>query len=193
MLRLNIRHELPQIGMQINRGKVERAAVIKPQIHTNDRQAKSNQWISQPQTDMNTHESQYVTGKRTPLEYTRERERKGISDARQSTSRHAQGAWSNIDNGAKRGDNLAAQFRNQLFRDAVAEPVFSIEWTKGAEIQLIAESQIIGEPDLGDVTAEIQTAPSADIQISQGGVRTYIENQGFLRQWVTEDYYDIYA
>ena len=193
MLRLNIRHELPQIGMQINRGTLDRAAVVKPQIHTNNRQAKSNQWITQSEMDMNTHESQYITGKRTMLELTRERGQKGVSDARQSTSRHAQTAWSRIDNGAKRGDDLASQFRSQLFRDAVAETVFSLEWTKGAEIQLVAESQIIGEPDLGDVTAEIQTAPSADIRTTQGGVRTYIENQGFLRQWVTEDYYDIYA
>lgn len=192
MLRLNIRHELPQIGMQIRRGTLDRAAFVKPQIHTNNQQASSNQWITQPQTDMNTHDSQYVTGKRTMLELARERGQKGVSDARQSTSRHTQTAWSRINNGAKKGDDLKSQFRSQLFRDAVAETVFTLQWTRGAEIY-VAEPQVVGEPDVGDVTAEIQTAPSADIQTTQGGVRTYIENQGFLRQWVTEDYYDIYA
>ncbi|MBQ6975047.1 MAG: hypothetical protein IJQ16_00650 [Selenomonadaceae bacterium] len=192
MLRLNIRHELPQIGMQITRGRLERAAVVKPQIHTNNQQASSNQWITQPQSDINTHDSQYVTGKRTMLEFARERGQKGVSDARQSTSRHTQTSWSRIDNGAKKGDDIASQYKSQIFSDAVAEMVFSLEWTHGAEIY-VAESQITGEPDVGDVTAEIQTAPSAEIQTSQGGVRTYIENEGFLRQWVTEDYYDIYA
>lgn len=192
MLRLNIRHELPQIGMQINRGRLDRATVINPQIHTNNQQARSNKWITQPQTDINTYQSQRVTGRRTIFDLARERGQEGISHARQTTSSHTQTAWSRIDNGAKRGDDIASQYRNQLFQDAVAEMVFSLEWTHGAEIQ-VAESQIIGESDLGDVTAEIQTAPSADIRTSQGGVRTYIENQGFLRQWVTEDYYDIYA
>ena len=192
MLRLNIRHELPQIGMQIRRGTLDRAAFVKPQIHTNNQQASSNQWITQPQTDINTHDSQYVTGKRTMLELARERGQKGVSDARQSTSRHTQTAWSRINNGAKKGDDLKSQFRSQLFRDAVAETVFNLQWTRGAEIY-VAEPQVVGEPDVGDVTAEIQSTPSADIQTTQGGVRTYIENEGFLRQWVTEDYYDIYA
>ena len=192
MLRLNIRHELPQIGMQITRGRVEKAAVIKPQIHTNDRQAKSNKWVTQTKIDIDSYQSQRVTGRRKMSDLAREREQKGISDARQSTKSHTQTAWARIDNGAKKGDDIASQYRRQLFQDAVAEPVFSLEWTHGAEIY-VTKAQLTGTPEVGDVTAEIQTAPSADIQTSQGGVRTYIENQGFLRQWVTEDYYDIYA
>lgn len=192
MLRLNIRHELPQIGMQITHGRVERAAVVKPELHTNNQQASSNQWVSQPQIEMNTRESQYIEGRRTSSEFARERGQKGFSDARKATANRARTAWSRIDNGAKRGDDIAAQYRSQLFQDAVAETVFSLEWTKGAEVRYY-EPQIVGEPDVGDVTAEIQTTPSADIRTSRGNVRTYIENEGFLRQWLTEDYYDIYA
>lgn len=192
MLRLNIRHRLPQIGMQITRGKVEQATVVPAQVHTNNQQARSNKWVSQTSISLDTSESQYVTGKRTMYQFTGERGRRGISDAQAGTSRHTQMAWSRLDNGAKRGDDLAAQFRSQIFEGYEPEPVFTLQWTKGAQVQ-VTPPHITGQSDVGDVTAEIQTTPSADIRTSQGGVRTYIEDQGFLRQWVTEDYYDIYA
>ena len=192
MLRLNIRHRLPQIGMQITRGRVEKAKVIQPEIHTNNQQASSNKWITQPSIALDTSESQYVTGKRTMYQFTRERGQRGISDARASVSRHTQEAWARLDNGAKRGDDLASQFRSKMFEGYEAEPVFTLQWTKGAEVQ-VQESQLTGRSEVGDVTAEIQTTPSADVRISQGSVRTYIQDQGYLRQWTTEDYYDIYA
>ncbi len=192
MLRLNIRHRLPQIGMQITRGRVEQAKVIQPEIHTNNQQASSNKWITQPSIALDTSESQYVTGKRTMYQFTRERGQRGISDARASVSRHTQEAWARLDNGAKRGDDLASQFRSKMFEGYEAEPVFTLQWTKGAEVQ-VQESQLTGRSEVGDVTAEIQTTSSADVRISQGSVRTYIQDQGYLRQWTTEDYYDIYA
>ena len=192
MLRLNIRHELPQIGMQITRGRVERAVVTQPQTHANNQQARSNKWITQPSIDLNTYQSQRVTGRRTMLDLARERGNKGISDAQASTSRHTNIAWSRIDNGAKKGNDLTSQLRGHIFEGYEAEPVFTLQWTHGAEVQ-VAESQITGQTELGDLTAETQTAAAADVQVSQGGVRTYIQNQGYLRQWVTEDYYDIYA
>ena len=192
MLRLNIRHRLPQIGMQITRGRVEQAKVIQPEIHTNNQQASSNKWITQPSIALDTSESQYVTGKRTIYQFTRERGQRGISDVQASTRKHTQEAWARLDNGAKRGDDLASQFRSKMFEGYEAEPVFTLQWTKGAEVQ-VQESQLTGRSEVGDVTAEIQTTPSADVRISQGSVRTYIQDQGYLRQWTTEDYYDIYA
>ena len=192
MLRLNIRHRLPQIGMQITRGRVEQAKVIQPEIHTNNQQASSNKWITQPRIDLDTSASQYVTGKRTMFQFTNERGHRGVSDAQAATSRHTQEAWARLDNGAKRGNDLASKFRSDMFAGYEADTVFTLQWTKGAEVQ-VQESQLTGRSDVGDVTAEIDTTPSADVRISQGGVRTYIQDQGYLRQWTTEDYYDIYA
>lgn len=192
MLRLNIRHSLPQIGMQITRGRVERAVTVPSQVHTNNQQASSNKGVTQPRINLDTSASQYVTGRRTMLELARERGNKGISDAQASTSRHTQIGWSRATNGAKRGDDIASQFRSHIFEGYEAESVFTLQWTHGAEVQ-VQESQITGQTERGDVTAEIETAPSADIRTSQGGVRTYLQDQGFIRQWVTEDYYDIYA
>ena len=57
----------------------------------------------------------------------------------------------------------------------------------------ITPVEVIGEPDLGDVTAEIDTTPSADIHYTNGSASTYLKDQGFIRRWVTMNEYDIYA
>lgn len=123
---------------------------------------------------------------------TRERGQRGISDVQAAISRHTQTGYSRAENGAKRGDDIATQYRNQLF-SVKAEPVFTLQWTHGAEIS-VELPEVVGETDVGNVTARIeQQAVSADIRTTQGSVQTYVRDQGFLRRWVTEDYYDIYA
>ena len=193
MLRLNIRHSLPQTDLRINRGTLDRAAYVPAQVHTNNRQASSNKGVTQMSTDLDTYRSRRVSnGARTMDDFTRERGQRGISDAQSGTSRRTQTGYSRATNGAKRGDDIQAQYYNQLFADAQAITVFELEWTSGADVSITPE-RVVGETDVGDVTAEIQTAPSADIRTTQGGVQTYLRDQGFIRQWVTEDYYDIYA
>lgn len=193
MLRLNIRHQLPQIGLRIQHSTLDKATTTPARVSVNNEQAKSNKRATQMSSSSESYESQYVTGRRTMLDYARERGRQGLSDVQKATSRKTQTAWSRLDNGAKRGDDIAAYLRNHIFEGYEAEPVFSLQWTKGATVQ-VEPSQVVGESERGDVTADIQAgAISADIRTTQGGVQTYIRDQGFLRQWVTEDYYDIYA
>ena len=192
MLRLNIRHQLPQTDLRIQRGTLDRAVVVPARVSIKDEQARSNKWVTLANTTSNSYKSEYVAGRRTMLDYARERGQKGISDAQAATSKRTQIAWSRLDNGGKRGDDIAQQMRSEVFQDYEAEPVYSIEWTKGADVQ-VQQSHLTGTPDLGDVTATIETTSNADIRTTQGGVETYIKDQGFLRQWVTEDYYDIYA
>ena len=61
------------------------------------------------------------------------------------------------------------------------------------QITLAEPSQVVGESDLGDLTAKIDAKSYASIQITNGSVETYIKDQGFIRGWLTEDKYDIYA
>ena len=193
MLRLNIRHSLPQTDLRINRGTLDRAAYVPAQVHTNNRQARSNKGVTQMSTDLDTYRSRRVSnGARTMDDFTRERGQRGISDAQSGTSRRTQTGYSRANNGAKNGDDIQAQYYNQLFADAQAITVFELEWTSGADVRITPE-RVVGETDVGDVTAEIQTSPSADIRTTQGGVQTYLRDQGFIRRWVTEDNYDIYA
>ena len=62
----------------------------------------------------------------------------------------------------------------------------------GPNIQ-VNEGQVVGEPEQGDVTAEIETTPSAEIDYTPGSAETTLADEGFIRKWVTEGHYDIYA
>ena len=192
MLRLNTRHQLPQTGLQIQRGTLDRAAYVPAQVHTNQRQARSNQGVTQMSIDIDSYRSQRVTGRRTMDDFTRSRGQRGISDVQAAISRHTQQGYSRATNGAKRGDDIQSMYYNQLFADAEAVPVFHLDWTSGVDIT-VNPSQLVGDIDTGDVRARIETTPSADIRTTQGGVQTYISNEGFIRNWVSEDTYDIYA
>ena len=193
MLRLNIRHQLPQTDTRIQRGTLDRAVTVPSRVHTENQQAQSSKWITQPRIEsIDAYASQRVTGRRTMLDLARERGRKGISDVQAADSRHTQNGWTNAANGAKRGNDISSKYHHKLVEGMEPEPVFSLEWTKGVEVQ-ISTSQLIGDIDVGDLTAEIQTAPSADIRTTQGGTQTYLKDQGFIRRWVSEDTYDIYA
>ena len=45
MLRLNVRHELPQTGLRIRYGKIDRTKIQPSEIHTNLELGKSNQLL----------------------------------------------------------------------------------------------------------------------------------------------------
>ena len=192
MLRLNTRHQLPQTDLRIQRGTLDRAAHVPAQVHTNSRQARSTKGVTQMSIDIDSYRSQRVTGRRTMNDFTRTRGQRGISDVQAATSRHTQQAYARATNGAKRGDDIQAMYYNQLFADAEAVPVFHLDWTSGVDITVNPE-QIVGDFDTGDVRARIDTTSSADIRTSQGGVETYLRDKGFIRHWVSEDTYDIYA
>lgn len=193
MLRLNIRHQLPQTDLRITHGTLDSARTVPAQVHHENRQARSTKGITQSRIEnIDAYESQRVTGRRTMLDLARERGQKGISDVRAADSRHTQNGWANAANGAKNGNDISAKYHRKLVEGMEAEPVFSLEWTKGVEVQF-RTSELIGDIDVGDLTAEIQTAPSAEIRATQGTTQTYVKDQGFIRRWVTEDNYDIYA
>lgn len=192
MLRLNIRHQLPQIGLQVQRSTLDKAVTVPSQVHTENRQARSNKGATQSSIDIDSYESQRVTGRRTMLDLARERGRKGISDVRAADSRHTQNAWASLENAAKRGNDIASKYHSKLVEGMEAEPVFTLEWTKGVKIQF-NPSRVVGETDVGDLTAEIQPSYNADIRRTPGQTRTYIQDEGFIRRWVSEDTYDIYA
>ena len=55
------------------------------------------------------------------------------------------------------------------------------------------EAQVVGEPDEGDVTAKIEPVYSPKVEYTPGSAETYLEDKGFIRHYITEGHYDIYA
>lgn len=192
MLRLNMSHQLPTTGLNIRHSSVDDAHMIPAQVHTNNRQARSNKTATQVKVDINSYPSRKAYGHRTMNDLTKENGQKGISDVQSSNSGHTQSAWSFIENAAKKGNYIHQRAEQNLYSEAkktrrleiqdIPDPQFSVE-----------PSEVIGEPDLGDVTAEIQTQPFASVKCTTGSAQTYVQDKGFLHRWITQDKYDMYV
>lgn len=191
MVRLNTQHELPQLATRTKQGRLDESGIIQPQAKGNNRQARSNKGATQPpHLSIDSYPSRKAYGFRNMTDFTAERGQKGISEAQSGTSRRSQEAWSRIDNGAKRGNDIAQESRAELFDDFKSRIVFELKTVPNPQIQGY-QSEVVGEPDLGDVTAEIQTEASAKLHYTPASVETYLQNEGFIRHWVSTGNYDI--
>ena len=193
MLRLNIRHQLPQTAIRTQRGKLDAAAMTPAQLHGNIEAAQSNQGATQPVTTIDDYPIRYTYGARKLNDLTREFGQKGIADVREATSRKAQENWERIDNDGKPGHNEIAQHAyNEMFSKYSATSVVEFELMPEAEIT-VTPSEVRGDPDSGNLTTEIETTPFPKLHYTAGGFETYMKNDGFIRRWITMDEYDIYA
>lgn len=191
ILRLNIRHELPRTTIRNELGTIDKSTYVPAEVHTNLQLARSNKGVTQPSLQLNNYPSRKSWGARNLTDLTTEFGQKGISDARAGTSRRAQIAWERAENGGKPGNDINQQMKQEIH----AEPprtMVQFELMDGPIIYY-TPVQAVGEPDLGDVTAEIETEPFADVHFKPGSLNTYLQNEGFIRRWVTMNEYDIYA
>lgn len=192
MLRLNIRHQLPQTAIRQQRSHLDEAAVVPAEIHTGTRQARSNKTVTQPTIQIDSYQSRRAYGARTMEDFNRERAQRGLSDVQAGTSGRTQTAWSRAENGAKRGGDIAQQIYNEMMGKYSARTLVGFDLMPGPTIS-VTPSQVTGDTDVGDVTADINTTAGARISYTPGSAETYIQNEGFIRRWVSEDKYDIYA
>ena len=191
--RLNIRHALPQIGIRSRQSTVDDSHMVPAELHNNNRQAQSNKGATQARIDINSYQSRKAYGARNMDDFTSERGQRGISDVQASTSRHAQATWSMIENGARRGNYIQQRAEQAIYSEAKKTRYLEAQFIPNPTTTLVEPSRVVGESDLGDVTYNIDAKSYASIQITTGSAQTYIQNQGFLRGWITEDKYDIYA
>ena len=191
MVRLNTQHELPRIAMRTTQGRLDESGITQPRSQgKGNRQAHSNKTVTQPSLSLNSYQSRKSYGFKNMTDFTAERGQRGISDAQAGTSRRAQEAWSRATNGAKRGDDVVQSIKAEVFSDYQARPVFTTAAIPDVQMQGYP-NEVIGEPDLGDVTVDIQAEASATIHYTPGSVETYLQNEGFIRHWVSTGNYDI--
>lgn len=192
MVRLNTRHELPQIGIRQTRGYFDETAIVQPQVQGTNRQSRSNKTVTQPGLDLDSYQSRKAYGFRNHGDQMAEQGQRGLSDVQAATGRHSQTAWTKATTAARRGNDIAQNARAEMFSEYEVRALFTTSAVPEVQMQGHPE-EIIGEPDLGDISVDIQTAPSARIHYTPGSVETYLQNEGFIRHWVTQDHYDIYA
>ena len=192
MVRLNTRHELPQIAMRTTQGRLDESGIIQPQIRGRNQQARSNKTVTQPSLSLDSYQSRRAYGFRKMGDFTAERGQRGISDAQAATGRHASEAWSKATTAAQPGNDVVQKIKADMFADYQARPVFTTSGIPDPQMQG-HPNEVVGEPELSDISVDIETAPSARIHYTPGSVETYLQNEGFIRHWVSTDSYDIYA
>ena len=190
---LYTRHQLPQIGIRQQWGKFKSAAAVPATVHTNNEQAKSNKGVSQSSVEINNYPSRKAYGARNMTDYSAELAQRGNADVQSGISRRTQTAWQKIENAAKKGNDIPRQYKNEMMsKYSKVDIVF--QFNLMPEPQITAhESQVVGEPDEGDVTAKIEPVYSPKVEYTPGSAETYLEDKGFIRHYITEGHYDIYA
>lgn len=192
MARLNTRHELLQLAIHQTQPRLNESGINQPQIHGRNRQVQSNKAATQPSLTVSSYSSRRAYGHRTMRDLTAELGQRGISDAQSAASSHSRTAWSKATHAAQRGNDIAQNARAEMFAKYEARVVFTVSGIPDAQMQG-QPGQVVGEPQLSDISVDIETAPSATIRYTPGSVETYLKNEGFIRHWVSQDTYDIYA
>lgn len=195
MLRLNIRHQLPQTSTRQRWSSLEQATITPAQIRVHNEQGESNQTATQPTMEIDSYQSRTAYGLFNMTDLMRRQGQKGSSDLSEATAAKSREAWASAENGGKRGSDIPQKFRNQMFSRYSAQTVFTIAWAADPTVTH-TPSRIVGTPDVGDLTAEIDASAGragANIRFERGSAETYMTDQGFIRRWVSQDTYDIYA
>ena len=193
MVRLNTRHELPQIAMRTTQGRLDDTAIVQPQSRSrNNQQARSNKTATQPGLSLDSYQSRKAYGFRKAGDLMAEQGQRGISDVQSATGRHSTEAWSKATTAARRGNDVVQKIKADIFADYEARMVFTTSAIPDPQMQGYA-GEVIGDPELSDMAVDIQTEPNARIHYTPGSVETYLQNEGFIRHWVSMDHYDIYA
>ena len=192
MLRLNMRHQLPQIDFRIQHSQMISAHPRPAELHSNYRAPRSNMGTTMPTIEIDSYPSRHSYGYNTHIDEAREHGQKGLSDLQGTTSRRTQRAWQIIESGAQRGNDIASYYDGKLSQQINRQRRIEAQAIPDPEVH-ITPCQLVGEPDPGAYDVEIQTSPKADVQYQPGSVQTYVKDEGFLRRWVTEGKYDIYA
>ena len=193
MARLNTRHELPQIAMRQTQGRLDSAQIIQPRTQgSGNRQAQSNQGATQSSLSIDSYQSRRAYGFRKAGDLMAEQGRRGLSDVQSSTGRHSSEAWSKATTAAQRGDDIVQKIKADIFSNYEARTVFTTAAIPDPQMQGY-QGEVVGEPDTGDVSVDIQTEPDARIHYTPGSVETFLQNEGYIRHWVSMDHYDIYA
>lgn len=186
---LNVRHELPRIGIDMQAGTLS-SRVQQPQSSGTYRAPRSTQGVVQAKVDIDSYPSRHAYGARKMSDFTAEQGQRGKDALRQATSRHTQQAWTNCDQAARKGVNvitqkykgeLSAKVRQQrhIVAQAIPDPTITVY-----------PAQVQGDIDPGEHSIQIRTEPRADVTYNPGRFRGYLAYKGTIQRWTSTGKYD---
>lgn len=192
MLYLNIRHTLPRIGINMHISTLS-SRIVKPKPQGDYQAPRSNLGYSQPSLEINSYPSRHSYGHSTMIDFARQYGGQGLSDVKQTTSKHAQDTWDIIDNASRKGrDIFAEQAHRRLSSEVSKQRTLVAQAIPDPEVTM-HPSELHGETDPGHHSVKIETSSTADVKYNPGKFEIYLQDRGSIRMWTSEGHYDIYA
>ncbi|MBQ1941627.1 MAG: hypothetical protein II352_07030 [Selenomonadaceae bacterium] len=193
MLCLNVRHQLPQIGIRQQQAMGEKNAYVPAELHHNYEPPVADVYVTPVKVDIDTYPSRTAYGFLNNTDFAKKYGDLGKQNIQSHTSELTQSAWDMAKNGARPGaSKIAAQAKSKFWGEVVQwlgweakhvpDPVFTV-----------TPSRVEGQMNPGSDSYDINTTGHADIAIKTGSAETYIAQKGDIRMWTTKGHYDIYA
>ena len=192
MLRLNIRQTLPQIGIRTRLSTLS-AHMVQPEAHSEYQAPRSHQSMKQATVEIDSYPSRKSYGARTNADFVAERAQRAFSDVQSATSKHTNDAWSFIDNAAKKGhDEVVSQAKGEISAEISKQRYIEAQAIPNPTVRGVP-AELTGDIDPGYYRWNVDVQPTAEVNFNRGSVEIYMQQEADIRQWVTEDKYDIYA
>ena len=192
MLRLNIRQTYTQIGIRTQPSTLS-THYKPPEAHTEYVAPRSNMGTTQPKLEINSYPSRHSYGHSTCDDLTQAAGQRGLQDIQAAIKKHNHDGLAMVSSGAKKGhDEIVAQAKQHIAEFVGRRRYLEARFIPNPEMHY-TPGQLVGQPDPGKYDWTVNADYKADVQFNPGRAETYIAQQGGVRQWVTEDRYDIYA
>ena len=190
---VNIRHELPEIGIRQQHAMGERNGYIQAEMHRDYEAPLADMGWSQIKVDINCYPCRTAYGFLNNTDFAQKYGQQGQQDVAAATSKHTNDGWDMARNGARPGRNvIAQQAKSDFWSQVVKWPQWTAKQIPDPEFT-VTPSEIKGQMNVGHDKYSIKPAAHADIAIKTGTAETYIAKEGSIRMWATEGHLDVYA
>lgn len=192
MLRLNIRQTMTRIGIHTQLSTLS-TRMVRPEAHTEYVAPRSNMGTTQPELSIDSYPSRHAYGYTNNGDFAKQYGQQGVQEMREGMSRRNQQAQSMVKNAARRGhDEVAAQAKQVVSAQISKQRKLVVESIPNPIISC-RPAELVGDIDPGKYDWTVSAEATAKVSFNRGSVETYVQQQGQVRQWVTEGRYDIYA
>lgn len=193
MTYLNVRHQLPSIGIRQQHAKTLEAGFEPAVIHTTNREPVADVAASQVKVNIDTYECRKQYGFLNNADFRAKIAQEGLSNAQEVTSKHARQGWDLARNGARSGVKPDIQaIRSEVKSICNVWPTWTVK-TMPPPTFTVEKSEIKGQMDPGTFKCDINPTANAKIRLQPGSAETYLKDKGFINRWVTKGYIDTQA
>lgn len=193
-LYLNTRHRLPVIQAESRLGVLESHSNQPHPVGGHLQEARSNMGSTLVRVETDTYPSRHAYGAENLTDLTGDSAQRGKQDVQEGTSTHTQDAWQMIERaGKKPHGNVIYQMARKKLQAKFDNPDRLEVINVPRPTVTVQPSEIVGTPDPGNQTIDIEITPNADVQFHPGSITFSMKDPGSIENWVSVGHYDINA